>query len=155
MAGRRTAGLLLATAVLAACTTEDDPAPRASAGTTSVCGSRAALTATVRAFVDAYDRGEPGLADRFFARAPVFRWYSENGLRQGAAAYDRSTLDAYLTARERQGDHLDLVDVAPADAGADFAFTARRGADEFLSKGAVDCSTGLFVVWSLGPNPGP
>jgi hypothetical protein len=156
MAGRRTAAVLLPAAVLvAACTAEHEAAPRAAASTTTICGSHQALTSRVRAFVEAYDRGERGLADRFFARAPVFQWYSERGLRQGAAAYDRSTLDAYLTGRERQGDRQDLLDVTSSDSGRDFTFTARRAGEEFLSKGAVDCGSGLFVVWSLGPDPGP
>ena len=149
---------------LAACTSTSPPF--AAQGTTAqrtaatsfaptVCDDPQGVTGRVRAFVDAYDRGEQGLADRFFAPAGRFRWYSEPGLRQGSAAYDRSTLEAYLTRREQAGDQLELVGVDPSDAGGDFAFTVRRGSQPLLSKGSLDCRTGLFVVWSLGPNPGP
>jgi hypothetical protein len=127
--------------------------PRAANNASTVCEPDA-LTSRARNFVEAYDQGEAGLADRFFAPAGRFQWYSENDLRQGPEAYDRSTLDGYLTLRQQQGDHLELVNVTPSD-GGNFAFTARR-ADKLLpSKGAIDCRSGLFIVWSLGPNPGP
>jgi hypothetical protein len=48
-----------------------------------------------------------------------------------------------------------VVSVRPSGDGGDFAFTVRRGDEALPSKGALDCRTGLFVVWSLGPNPGP
>jgi hypothetical protein len=34
-------------------------------------------------------------------------------------------------------------------------FVLRRGAAELPSKGAIDCATGRFIVWSIGPSPGP
>jgi hypothetical protein len=46
------------------------------------------------------------------------------------------------------------VDVTPSDAG-NCAFTVRRSGVALLSKGALDCRSGLFLVWSLGPDPGP
>jgi hypothetical protein len=130
------------------------PRPAAVTFARTTCDEPGGVAGRVGAFVDAYDRGEQGLADRFFAPAGRFRWYSEPGLRQGPAAYDRSTLDAYLTRREQAGDHLELVSVRPSGDGGDFSFTVRRG-EALLSKGSLDCRSGLFVVWSLGPNPGP
>jgi hypothetical protein len=121
----------------------------------TTCAPPDGVSGRVRAFLDAYDHGDPGLAGRFFAPTPRFRWYSEPALRKGSAAEDRSTLDAYLAGREKARDQLQLVSVVPAGNGGDFAFTVRRGTQTLPSKGRLDCRTGLFVVWSLGPNPGP
>lgn len=148
--------------VLAGCTDAGSPSkPRAegssstpSTGSPSTVCAEAAISSRVRDFIDAYDRGESGLADRFFAPAPSFKWYSENGLREGPAAYDRTTLDAYLAKREREGDRLELMSVTPS-ADGNFGFVVRRAGELAESKGALDCQTGRFIVWSLGPNPGP
>jgi hypothetical protein len=120
-----------------------------------LCESADAMSNKVRSFLAAYNDGEPGLVDRFFAPPGAFQWYSEYRLRQGAAAYDRSTLKAYLTGRHARGDRLRLVSLTLSGSGGDFAFSVRRTAGPLLSKGKIDCTTGLFVVWSLGPNPGP
>jgi hypothetical protein len=153
----RTAAVGLAVAlacVLAGCTARSTPRPAAVSFASTICAHPDRVVGKVRAFVAAYDAGQSGLAERFFAPAPRFRWYSEPGRREGSAAYDRSTLDAYLARREASGDDLELVRVTPSDAG-NFAFTVRRFGETLLSKGALDCRSGLFAVWSLGPNPGP
>jgi len=108
----------------------------------TACNEPGGIASRVRAFADAYDAGRPGLADRFIAPAARFRWYSEPGLREGPAAYDRSTLDGYLTRREQAGDRLEVVSVRPSGDGGDFAFTVRRGDEALPSKGALDCRTG-------------
>lgn len=156
--------LTLFACLLTACTSADRPAtpeaagstrtPPASMSTSAVCGNPDTITSRVRAFIEAYNRGKSGLADQFFAPEPAFQWYSENGRREGVAAYDRSTLAEYLTQREEQADHLELLNVTPSS-GGNFGFTVRRTAEPLPSKGAIDCRSGLFIVWSLGPNPGP
>ena len=153
---------------LAACTASgpDVPAPTASSAVTSAavtttaagpCTDDAAMGRVVRAFLAAYNAGEAGLADRFFAPAGTFRWYSEYGRRQGGAAYDRSTVDRYLATRHAEGDRLTLVRLTRSGESGDFGFWVRHAgaAGPVLSKGAVDCATGRFVVLSVGPNPGP
>ena len=112
-------------------------------------------------FLRAYTAGEPGLTERFFAPADEFQWYSEPPGRLKADAYDRSTLDAYLYRRHIEGDELELVEFVfngyrAEDETSHFGFFALRDGTERLDgKGAVDCRSGSFIVWSLGPNPGP
>jgi hypothetical protein len=109
-------------------------------------------------FLSEYNAGTPGLADRFFAPAGGFQWYSEPPGRLGEAAYVRSTLAAYLARRHAEGDHLTVVSVqlngVVAGVG-NLGFSVARGAQVLDSKGALFCQSGMFIVWSLGPNPGP
>lgn len=92
---------------LAACTSpggDDVPSPSAPAAPTPGEASRAcqdekAMSEVVRTFLAAYNAGEAGLADRFFAPAGTFQWYSEHRRRQSPDAYDRSTLERYLQKR--------------------------------------------------------
>ena len=109
-------------------------------------------------FIDAYDRGETGLADRFFARAPSFQWYSEQPVREGAPAYDRTTLESFLTQRHADGDRLTVVSVefnSVRGGFGNFGFVLDRGGKALPSKGALDCASRKFIVWSIGPNAGP
>lgn len=109
----------------------------------------------MRDVVDAYNVGDVATVDALFAPEGKFEWYSENGLREGAAARDRSTLVQYVSQRHADGDVLTLAKVEPGS-GGNFAFYLDGGAErEILSKGALDCATGLVFVWSLGPDPGP
>lgn len=122
------------------------------------CASQERIRALVASFLDDYNSGRAGLADRFFAPAPEFMWYSERPLRLGAPAFDRSTLESYLLQRHTEGDRLTLVsmDVSGIRGGIDnFGFVVRRDTADLQSKGALACRSGKFIVWSLGPDPGP
>lgn len=157
------AALLLAPLLATACsapgmdrppvveTLASSPPPAMSA----ICSDPAQIEKRVRDVVDAYNAGDVSRGDSFFAPEGKFQWYSENGLREGAAARDRSTLMQYLSKRHLEGDEFSVARVEPGSAG-NFGFFINRGAKtEILSKGALDCATGLVIVWSLGPNPGP
>jgi hypothetical protein len=71
------------------------------------------------------------------------------------------TLDAYLARRHGEGDELELLEFdfhgyRSEDETSHFGFfVVRRGTERLAGKGAVDCGSGAFIVWSLGPNPGP
>lgn len=112
----------------------------------------------VSEFIDGYNAGQLGLADRFFAPAPRFEWYSERPLRQSPSAFDRSTLETYLRQRHADGDRLTLVGLQVHFVGGgegNFSFVLDRSGTQLQSKGVLDCVSGKFFVWSIGPNPGP
>jgi hypothetical protein len=124
-----------------------------------VCSSETGVAGQITAFLNSYNTGKPGMTDQFFAPAPAFQWYSEPPSRLHDAAYDRSSLTAYLAQRHAEGDHLTLASVslsgAPVGGTENFGFIVLRGSTQLQSKGAIDCATGRFIVFSLGPNPGP
>ena len=113
----------------------------------------ATVRAMLRAFVDAYNRGDLRRLDRLFSRTG-FRWYSAGapGARFGAAAFDRRGLIPYFLARHRRGDRLALRSLRfngyerDRDVGH-FELTGRRRATgfrggrwfEIVGKGAIAC----------------
>ncbi len=111
--------------------------------------------------MSAFDRGADRLAESFFQQPPEFQWYSEPPDRlegRRVSPYDYGSLDEYLLGQHVHGERLELVSVNYAESGGrvgNFGFVARRNGEVIQSKGAVDCTTGLFIVFSLGPNPGP
>jgi hypothetical protein len=133
--------------------------PGAKAGATNdICANSDQVRALVSEFIDGYDKGQAGLADRYFATAPDFQWYSEQPLREGAPAYDRTTLEAYLRQRHAAGDQLSVVSVefnSVRGGIGNFGFVLDRGGTRLPSKGALDCASRKFIVWSIGPNAGP
>ena len=125
-----------------------------------------AVTAALRAFVGAYNRGDLGRLDRLFSR-DRFVWYSANppGARVRGAASNRETLVAYFRRRHSRGDRLVLVSFrfngfARGTEFGHFEWRARRRADDFrggrwfelTAKGALDCAKPpvTFAVLSLG-----
>jgi hypothetical protein len=135
--------------------TRPTPTPSTS---TDICADPGQVRALIGEFIEAYDQGEPGLADRFFATGPSFQWYSEQPLREGSPAYDRSTLGAYLQQRHADGDRPTVVSVqfnSVRSGVGNFGFVLSRGGTDLPSKGALDCATRKFTVWSIGPNAGP
>jgi hypothetical protein len=137
---------------------EQSSAARSPAGG-DICEDPDRVRGLISEFISAYNNdGQAGLADRFFAPAPAFQWYSEQPRREGTAAYDRSTLEAYLRQRHADGDQLTLVSVQFSGVRGgigNFAFVLDREGAHLPSKGALDCSTRRFIVFSIGPNPGP
>jgi hypothetical protein len=111
------------------------------------------VTGFVESFVLAYNEGAPDLADRFFAGPDRFQWYSENAYRNNEAAYDLSTLDAYLASRHAAGHRLVInglyfVEYRAQDHTGHFTFVAEH-ARSVAGKGAIDCDTGKIMVWSF------
>jgi hypothetical protein len=116
----------------------------------------ATTTHLVRAYVEAYNKGDVVRLDRrVFAREPRFAWYSDAG-RLDAAAEDRSTLRAYFAARHRAGDSFTLLRFKyngydRARRLGHFEMTLRRtGGPTIPAKGAVSCAARRIVVTSLG-----
>jgi len=151
-------GMLLPSLAGCSSTSKLRNSPPVSQITGGVCDNVDALSHLLSDFLSSYNAGQPQLVDRFFAPVPAFRWYSEPPMRLGEAAYARDTLEGYLARRHAEGDHLTLVSVKLSGTRlgvGNFGFVVRRSATELSSKGAVQCADHLFVVWSLGPNPGP
>ncbi|GAA5171426.1 MULTISPECIES: hypothetical protein [Amycolatopsis] len=80
--------------------------------------------------------------------------YSQTPVRMGQQARDRGSLPGFLRLRHEQGDHLTLVSLTK-NSGGNFGFVLDRNGTPLPSKGAVDCAAGRFIVFSIGPNPGP
>ena len=110
----------------------------------------------VDSFVTAYNGGETGLTDRFFAGPDRFEWYSENHYRNNDESRDRGTLDTYLGRRHAEGHRLELTYFVfgayrDIDRTGHFVFVAADLATQHFDfgKGAVDCDTGRIMVWSF------
>lgn len=118
------------------------------------CASDVTLAA-VGDFLDAYNDGESDLTERFFTTPERFQWYSERPQRLNDAAFDRSTLDAYLAMRHAEGDRLDLYGFdyngyRAEDRTGHFSFVVSRSdGTTAMGKGAIDCDTGKIMVWSF------
>jgi len=123
-----------------------------------ICANPDQVRAPISEFIDGYDKGQADLADRYFAAAPDFQWYSEQPLHEGAPAYDRATFDAYLRQRHTDGDQLSVVTVefnSVRGGIGNFGFVLDRSGTRLPSKGALDCASHKFIVWAIGPNAGP
>ncbi len=155
------AAAVLAGAVVAAPPAADG-APAASRAAPAACTVEA-TEALVRAFVRAYGRGQVGVAERMWAPAPRFRWFSAGppGARLGRRAHDRSTLVAYLRSRVRAKEQLRLTLLRagydPARGIVNFSGKLVRSAEDIRPrgptdfKGAADCLSvrPLLIVWSM------
>lgn len=95
----------------------------------------------------------------FFADEGTFAWYSDAPWRLDDVAAQRKTVAAYLDERRAVDDHLQLrtfqfTGVRAEDDTAHFGMSLLReardaAAREVEARGAVDCSSGKFVVLSL------
>ena len=127
----------------------------------------AAVTATLRAFVRAYNRGDLARLDRLFSHRR-FAWYSSGGpgVRRVRDAEERATLMDYFRRRHLRHDRLAVLTFRfngyePQRELGHFQLTGRRRADDFRGgqwfplsgKGALDCSKPPVTigVLSLGP----
>jgi hypothetical protein len=137
-------------------------APARTAPAQAGCTADATKT-LVRTFVRDYGGGRIGAADRLWAPAGRFKWFSTNapGARLGARAYNRGTLAGYFRERARVHETLRLVKLGagydPARGIVNFAGRLVRSADDITPrpaqnfKGAADCVSGrpLLIVWSM------
>ncbi len=72
----------------------------------------------------------------------------------GTQARDRNSLGVFLQQRHREGDQLTLKEFQ-LNTGGNFVMVLDRNGVQLDSKGAIHCASGEFIVWSIGPNPGP
>ena len=122
--------------------------------------TRAAITR----FVTAFNGGNRKALNEAWVNRLSFKWYgvtSPPGVRTMEAAARRSTLLPYFAERHAAHErlHLTKVKVNGVTAGAygNFEFELLRTADDlpggprlYRGKGAVTCSTGRLMVWSMG-----
>lgn len=128
-----------------------------------------ALGQLIVSFLNAVDEGTVNTSlDAFVAPVQDFKWYSDGSSstpRLNEASQDRSTLAHYFADRHRLGEAAQLLQLAvavrEANDIADIQFILRRVASDLPvakpyshGKGAVDCTSGQIIVWSLGePSP--
>lgn len=125
--------------------------------------SEALAVRLVEQYIEAYNRGETGLADRFFAQGDAFEWYSHQPARVSmqrsedptADPYDRNSLDDFLAAQHATGERFTSVKVSDvrlnsASQALSFSLAVQTVSGVARGKGSIDCSTERFVVWSLG-----
>lgn len=123
----------------------------------------AATTRLVYAFVASFNRGRVEAADRVWAPAPRFQWYSttQPGKRLGSRSKDRSTLASYFRSRVRMHEKIRLTEFGagydPKRNIVNFGGKLIRSADDASRapkppdfKGAADCRSGhpSLIVWS-------
>jgi hypothetical protein len=117
--------------------------------------SRAAVDRTVRAFLDAFNRGDPSALSYI---APSGGWYSvADGRRSHFRTDSHRGLPEYFARRHRRGERLRLLrlKVTYGNGLGHIGFRLARHADDLrgtiaVGKGAVSCDTGRIVVWSMG-----
>jgi|SRR5579884_708007 len=142
-----------------------------------------AVTATMLAFVDAFNRGDQAALARFFpakARTGLplgnptpdavtgeypFEWYSvagpPGGFNPGFAAHDRAELLAYFAARHAQHERIRLLRLEVSDTRAGDAgmlFDVERSADDIPTyvagaKGEMNCPARTIYVVGMGERP--
>jgi len=160
---RASVGLLAAiAAVLVAVGEASGEAGSTGAAVGTDCTASAAKN-LVREFISAYSGGRVAAADRVWAPAPRFQWFSTGppGARLGARAYNRSTLGSYFRTRARAHEKLRLVQLragydAPREI-VNFAGRLVRSASDIAPrrlrdfKGAADCLSRrpMLIVWSM------
>jgi hypothetical protein len=123
----------------------------------------ASTTALVNLFVADFNRGNVPAANRLWAPAPRFQWYSTSqpGKRLGSHSMDRSTLAAYFRARAHVHERIRVTQLHagydPKRNLVDFGGKLVRNADDARGtakqrdfKGAADCKSGhpTLIVWS-------
>jgi hypothetical protein len=150
--------MLLASATVIASLAAGAP----TAGSTSPC-SQQATRGVVQAFFNALRARDVDAADRVFATAGTFRWYSTTapGRRSGRAAYARSTLRRYFAARiaRKESLRIRMFDFNGTDSSrqiSNFAGVLTRAATDlrptrYRYKGATTCAASepQIMVWSM------
>jgi hypothetical protein len=125
----------------------------------------ASTTHLVYAFVASFNRGRVEAAERVWAPAPRFQWYStaQPGTRLGRRSKDRSTLASYFRSRARVHEQIRLTQFHagydPRRNEVNFGGKLIRSANDASGppkqrdfKGAADCKSGhpSLIVWSTG-----
>lgn len=162
----RVAQIAVLTAFVAASSAAGAGASAAADGPCSAADTRSVAFA----FARAWTRGDVAAIKRLVAPEPHFRWVSAAppGGRNGARAYDRSTLGAFIRARHAQHERLTLKsftfngsDLRGTEGFGHFEFEAARLSDDRpapgkdalrAGKGAIICTLArpMIAVWSLG-----
>lgn len=109
------------------------------------------VQSTVEHLIDALNNSDPAAADATVASEPRFEWFSVDPDRLGTDSYDRSSLRQFFEDLAGSEPEFEIVSLdfnfyRQTDRSRNFEFQLadRRG------KGAIDCDTGLIVVWSMG-----
>ena len=138
--------------------------PGSSAAATQPGCSPAQIRAVIARFVTAFNAGNRKALNDTWVDKLSFKWYgvtSAPGLRPFPDAVQRSTLLAYFAERHAAHERLQLTKVkvngVTAGAYGNFEFELLRSAADltdgpklYRGKGAVTCSTGRLMVWSMG-----
>ena len=121
---------------------------------------------SVERLVAAIDVEDAAAVDAVVASEPRFQWFSVNPERLDADASDRASLREFLGAQVAASQEAELISFdftfyRAEDRTGNFAFRLAQHSreaqpTEAAGKGAVDCDTGLIMVWSVGPRePSP
>ena len=138
--------------------------PVGSTATTTPGCSPAQTRAVITRFVTAFNAGNRKAVNETWVNKVSFKWYgvtSPPGMRTPDAALQRATLLPYFAERHAAHERLVLTKVkvngVTAGAYGNFEFELLRNADDlpdgpqpYRGKGAVTCSTGRLMVWSMG-----
>lgn len=140
--------------------TEEQEAPVTATSAVDGAGGAACTTPGTRYLVERFLGDETTDAEKvvatYIAPEPLFQWFSTRE-RIGKEAANRSSLAGYFEERRRRGvrQRLETLTVSEVDAGhANFTFviteSTEAGSVVYPGKGATDCQSGKFIVWSEG-----
>ncbi len=108
---------------------------------------------SVERLVDALNTSDLAAADDAVASEPRFQWFSADPERIGVnESSDRSTLRQFFADQTASGyeyevTSLDVNFYRSTDRTGNFQFEL----SDRSGKGAIDCDTGLIMVWTMGP----
>ncbi len=150
--------------LLAACTATMPEVP----STSPVEACRADLRQQLDRFVGAFNAGDArGAAAAFSRSRDEFQWFSVGGFGlPHMVLYRQDQIEQYVADRHARGEHLSLIELRfsgePTNwGGQGIGFEMLREAPDLLrrsdgtlpsavGKGAFDCPSGTFIVWSMG-----
>lgn len=125
----------------------------------------------IASLVAAFNAGDADAFDRLASPEPEFQWYSVGGRpgeRIRGPAYDRAGLVDYVLERHAHGERLRVLAVRVNGSErrgglllGHFEDTLTRWAKDFpgdkpvpyIGKGALNCTAGRVLVWSMAPEP--
>lgn len=149
-------------AVAATCSGSEKNGPSPVTATHAVDGAQgsACTKAGARDLVERFLADETSdvgqLVATFIAPEPLFQWFSTRD-RLGPQSTGRSSLAAYLEERRRRGvrQRLETFNFSGTEVGhTNFTFviaeSSGAGRVVYPGKGAIDCRSGRFIVWSEG-----
>ena len=114
----------------------------------------------MQSFIDAVTDRDLVRADASIADSVTFKSFGVNPERFDEGASNRSTLRAFLESDVVDGRRMELLELNTfynsENGTGDFNFRLRQtladGATTVAGgKGAIDCSTALIVLWTVGP----
>jgi hypothetical protein len=116
---------------------------------------------TVELFLDALSTGDASGADAMVVGEPRFQWFSVSPERLDAEASNRDSLSTFFATQVADSYQAEVQSFGfnfyrSEDRTGNFEFRLAQRSDSVgtsavSGKGAIDCDSGLVMVWTVGP----